>query len=75
MTHLYFTAGRRRKQGPASWRPSTIVAATPPDGASASSRRVDGREGVILFALATYSVFVRNSRQAREDKAMRAAKP
>jgi len=30
---------------------------------------------VILFALATYSVFVRNSRLAREDKAMRAAKP
>ena len=30
---------------------------------------------VILFALATYSVFVRNSRLAREDKAMRTAKP
>jgi high-affinity iron transporter len=29
---------------------------------------------VILFALATYSVFQRNARLAREDKAMRAAK-
>jgi high-affinity iron transporter len=29
---------------------------------------------VIVFALATYSVFVRNSRLARDDKAMRAAK-
>jgi high-affinity iron transporter len=29
---------------------------------------------VILFALATYSVFQRNARLSREDKAMRAAK-
>ena len=30
---------------------------------------------VILFALATYSVFQRNSRLAREDKAMRTTRP
>jgi len=30
---------------------------------------------VILFALATYSVFLRNSRLAREDKTLRTAKP
>jgi hypothetical protein len=30
---------------------------------------------VIVFALATYSVVQRNSRLAREDKAMRAARP
>ncbi|MFM7243978.1 MAG: MFS transporter [Planctomycetaceae bacterium] len=49
MTHLYFTPRRCRKQRPVPWRPSTIVAASPPDGASAPGCR---RAGTILFTLA-----------------------